>query len=515
MDWLEVLDFKQAMRNAQTDMLGDWYRDPWSWAEATWCVKKRPDLLVGRLNSNGVRRAVKLDVAKENFGIRPAIVMDPLDRIIYQALVDRLSPDLSKGMRDWVYGWRLSRKLPRRGRYVRNASEWENFLSTLTSLADWHLTVLKTDIVSFFASVRLDRLAEQVARRSGSSRIVERLFDLLDGWSTIPGRSGLPQRSAASALLANVYLSPVDDVLDYYGTLHGSRGPLRWRSGRRVPSVSRWMDDIWLFGQDAGVLRKAQVDIQEALRDLGLNINLAKTSVLEGEAVDIEAKQVEHSAVDGALATAPEPERFGPLNELVDRLVSEPERASRTSVRFATTRMRDHTYARVSDFAEQASRMPHVADHLARLFRDSKYWHEMTDWYMDYATSPWGSIDWSVAQFGTMFPASASKDVGDLKTHWAERLSAVNALPLTSVAAQRLAAWDADLARVAIREAAKRADSPLHRRSLALAALSAGEEPAYVRSLLSEFEENQVTLAMLTDRRFRTVKVSADFEATS
>ena len=72
MDWLEVLDLKRALRNAHVDMLGDWYRDPWSWAEASWCVRKRPDILVGRLNSSGVRRAVKLDVAKESFPAPPA-----------------------------------------------------------------------------------------------------------------------------------------------------------------------------------------------------------------------------------------------------------------------------------------------------------------------------------------------------------------------------------------------------------------------------------------------------------
>lgn len=514
MDWLKVLDFERALRNCQVDMLGDWYRDPWAWAEARWCVEKRPDLLVSRLNSTGVRRAVRLDVAKENFGIRPAIVMDPIDRLIYQALVDRISPDVSKGMREWVYGWRLNRAKPQRGKYLNNSSEWVNFLSTLTGQADWNLCVLKTDIVSFFASVKLERLADQIARRSGSSQIVERLVDMLEGWSQMAGRSGLPQRSAASALLANLYLSPVDDVLDYYGSIEGSKGPFMWPTGKRVPNVARWMDDIWLFGQDPGSLRHAQLDVQEVLRDLGLNINLAKTDLLEGDDVDYEAKQIEHSAVDGAIEDEADPERFGPLNELIDRLLDTPETASRTSVRFVTTRVRENeVFDRVPDFAEHAERMPHAADHLARLFRDSDYWRDMRDWYVAYEDGPWGEIDWSVAQLGTMFPASASSDVADLKTHWAERLASVTTLPLTSVAAQRLSTWDAGLARVAIREAAKRADSPLHRRTLALSALAADEDTAFVRSLLSEFEENRVTLEMLDDRSFRPLKVSADFES--
>jgi hypothetical protein len=514
MDWLKVLDFDRALRNCHFDMLGDWYRDPWGWVEADWCVKNQPDLLVARLNSSGVRRAAKLDVAKENFGIRPAIVMDPLDRVIYQALVDRLSPDLSKGMRPWVYGWRLDRTGPQRGDYLHNGSEWTSFLATLTGQADIQQCVLKTDVVSFFASVKLERLFEQVVRRCGSSRVVERLFDLLHGWSSMAGRSGLPQRSAASAMLANLYLSPVDDVLDYYGSIGELLQPVP--SPREAPErrVARWMDDVWLFGEDPGSLRRAQIDVQDALRDLGLNINLAKTAVLEGTDVAVEAKQAEHSAVDGALLDHASAERLGPLNELVDRLLARPETASRTSVRFVTTRVREHEiFQRVSDFAEHADRMPHVADHLARLFRDSSYWREMTDWYVDYQGGPWGTIDWSTAQFGTMFPASASADVGMLKEHLAQRLASVTTLPVLSLAAQRLASWEPKLARVAIREAAKHADSPLHRRTLALAALGADEEPTYVRSLLSEFEENQVTVAMLADQNFKPPKVRSDFEA--
>ena len=47
---------------------------------------------------------------------------------------------------------------------------------------------------------------------------------------------------------------------------------------------------------------------------------------------------------------------------------------------------------------------------------------------------------------------------------------------------------------------------------MALAALGAGEETPWIKKLLSEFEANSVTLAMLKDRSYRPVKVIADFE---
>jgi hypothetical protein len=55
------------------------------------------------------------------------------------------------------------------------------------------------------------------------------------------------------------------------------------------------------------------------------------------------------------------------------------------------------------------------------------------------------------------------------------------------------------------------ADQPLSRRSVALAALTAGEDRGIVSKMLGEHSENQVTLAMLRDRRFRKLKAQADF----
>ena len=43
------------------------------------------------------------------------------------------------------------------------------------------------------------------------------------------------------------------------------------------------MDDVWLFGREPGRLRRAQLELQEAMRGLGLNMNGSKTDVLEGE----------------------------------------------------------------------------------------------------------------------------------------------------------------------------------------------------------------------------------------
>ena len=442
---MKALEIERAVRNVDIDIRGDWYRDPWGWPEVRWALKRDPETFTKRLNSEGVRRCAPIDVPKENFAVRPAIVLDPIDRVIYQALVDRLSPDLIGSQPDWVYGWRLPPGSEERGKYARNDYQWDNFRTQLNGLAGWFDVGLKTDVVSFFASVELDSVADLVSDLTGTGAVQTRLLDLLEGWSHVAGRcsSSCAERSSVEAI--------------------------------------------------------------------GLRMNFAKTDVLEADPLVAEARQIEHSAVDDGLIG--EPVDRGPLNELIDALLGRPEHASRTSVRFACSRMRDHeALERVGDMVDKADRMPHGADHLSRLFRESEAWRDLDRCYLDYRSSAWASIDWSVAQLGTMFPSDTN--VPGVAEAFGEILASANSsLPVTTLAAQRLAAWDKNAARLSIREASRSADQPLGRRSLALAALAAGEGRKFVRGLLNEFEDNTVTLSMLEDTGFKAPKVLRDFAA--
>lgn len=276
------------------------------------------------------------------------------------------------------------------------------------------------------------------------------------------------------------------------------------------------MDDIWVFGHDAGKLRVVQLELQDALRELGLEMNHAKTEVLEGDDVVSEVLQVQHSAIEDALLD--ENPDSQPLIELIEAIIGLDVKADRTSIKFATKRMREHKiFGQVDDLVEAAPTMPHGADALARLFRDSRKWRELPHWYVDHANSPWGTIRWSIAQLGTAFPSKlpsgvTHKDLEPVRDFFVQVLDTEAPLPLVSLAAQRLAAWDKKESRSVLRAAASGSADPHIRRVLALAATSAGEERAVVRSMLNEFEENLPTLRMLEQRRFR-VAANPDFAA--
>jgi len=214
--WLDALNLKQAMENIRNEIPGDWYQDPWGWPELGFFVDKKPELIVDNLNASGVRTLALLDVPKENWGTRPAVIMDIADRLSYHALTDCLSVKLIGSMSPDVYGWRLPAINPSPGVYSHNNHQWDGYRGHLMLLADLYPVALKTDLVSFFASIPVALVQEAIQDRCPYNDITNRLCDMVAAFGAIPNRSGLTQRSTASAVIANMYLAPLDDVLKHH-----------------------------------------------------------------------------------------------------------------------------------------------------------------------------------------------------------------------------------------------------------------------------------------------------------
>jgi len=498
-DWLTVLDLGKAARNVRTDAIGDWYRDPWGWPETEWAAAAGADFTVGRLNAAGTTPVAKIDVPKENFATRPAIVLDPIDRLIYQALVDRLSVRLAGSLDPAVYGWRLPPNPKVAGDYARNDFQYANFRSHLSQGPELWEYSFSTDIVGFFASLPVERVCETIEQRAHDGRVSARLCDLLESWSRTPGRTGIPQRCWASSLIASSYIDSVDMVLQaHIGAL-------------RIPfaPAARWMDDTWVFSDDEGTLRRVQRELESAMRELGLNMNAAKTEVYDREGAKQAIRDIEHSAVDAGLAE--DPPALGEFQHLLASVTAQPEKASKTTIRFLATRLRSHQlWAYLDEFLQVAKRMPHAADNLTRMFRASARWRDFEAWFREYAVSNWATSDWAVAHLARMFPSNERPSTTTVD-FYIDHLLTSPSLAISTVAAQRVASWRPEAARAAIRPIVQSADNPLARRAFALTLLGAGERRDYVRTLLGQFEANRVTLAMLEASDYRPVNLNADY----
>lgn len=506
-DWIEVLKPSRAVGNLRVETTGDWYRDPWGWPEFSFLIDGHLDWLESHARSSQrTRRVVKLDVPKENFGMRPAVVIEPLDRVLYQGLVDAASKKLIGDLERWVHGWRLKRVRVEPGVYSPNDREWRLYRDHLrfaSLICDFGL---KSDIVSCFASIPIDRLCEEVERKNGRGDVTKRLVSMLESFDRIPGRSGLPQRSIASAVLANMYLNRLRHVMEDYAS---SDPILAQMAGGTL--ILRWMDDIWAFGDDDALLRGLQIDLQSAAREAGLEIHAGKTDLLAEEDLWDCVYEMEHSGVDASIDE--DPPDLEPLEHLIDKIVDSPEGADRTTIRFAMTRMRRQRLdSRLPKLIDIAPRMPQGADHIARAFRDFGMWESLQDWYVEYADGPWGKISWSVAQMGTMFPAKRLPS-SVLIDKFGALLSSRADFPLLALAAQRLAAWKPNLARDLLHDLVEVADHPQERRVIALAAATVGQEKRFIRKILGEYEENALTLSILEERSFRPLNPAPDFGA--
>lgn len=508
MDWSKALDHELAFKNVSQDLIGDWYRDPWNWPELEFVAKTDPSILRERASAGGAGRVANVDVPKEGFASRPAVVMGPVDRLLYQALVDRISKRVTDGLAPWVFGWRLTRRRTRPGAMARNDYEWDAQRAVLSRLVGKYQYGFKTDIVSCFASMPVSRVVEDIEHRmnGGAALVVGRLADMLTRWDAAPNRHGLPQRNVGSSLLANMYLMNMDTVVSDY-----NRGASKAKNPRRVLST-RWMDDLWVFGNEEGRLRRLQVDLQDVARNLGLELHAAKTGIYEGVELEEAALQSNHSAVeDSLLLHFAGKVSLEPLEALVDRLLETPETADRTSIHFACVRLRRHNVkAKAVDLLSHAERMPHVADHLSRLANDLGLWKSHMDWYPKYVNSDWARYSWTNAQLATMFPSRATVD-RVLIDCLAEQLARGPDLPLLAVTIQRLTRWSPDTARDLIRSLASTTDHPLERRVLALGSVGLGEPRQRVRDLLGAYQENQVTLRVIEERGFRPIQVVSDF----
>lgn len=509
MDWAHVLDFSTAAKNVRGEFFGDWYHDPWEWPEIDFLLAS-PKRLGNHIESKQKQSPALIDVPKENWGARPAVVLSIEDRLTYQALVDAVSVDLIGRLHESAYGWRLKPDHPEKGDYSHNDLQWKQYRSHLGDASRNFEAGLRTDLVSCFASIPLDRLQTSLEDTLKKNHIQTALLAFVERMYKTSGRTGLPQRSLASAVIANMYMKSLDDVLEH----HASTIPHLIISSKAAPrprrSWTRWMDDVWLFGDEAGDMRRAQIELQQAASDIGMHINAAKTDVFEGDEVSEHALEIEHSAVDDAILK----KETKPLEELVDRLLHDPTRASRTSLKFVANRMRSHAISyRIAEFSHLAERMPHAADALAPMFKKVFSQDHLEDWFLDYASSPWASFDWSIAHYLRMFPSE--KTPGSKLVDFVAERSADARTPivLLSICVQRLVAWDADKARGVLTSIERQISHPQNRRILALAGNHAGIERHKVRKWISSHDENRVTLEMLEHENFGKPKVSSYYTA--
>ncbi|CAM3377964.1 reverse transcriptase domain-containing protein [Mycobacterium colombiense] len=510
------LDLNSGRELAAKELYGDWYRDPWGWPEILskeFVAKLDPEQDLG-IDKANVASSLKphfypIDLPKTYLGVRPAVVQDPLSRLVYNAAVLNGAHDLHSGLQPWVYGWRL-----RGDQVAKNDPEWDAYVDSLPTTDDAGFGLV-TDITSFFASIQPSRVCELVASSAGNTIPRQVIETVIATHSKMLGRSGLPQRSFASAILANSFLQPIDDVL---GAAYGSRD-------QNIVAVRRWMDDISAEGPE-DALYALLLALQDRARQIGLELNSSKTQLsaasttargLRSETlneIEVEFRRMklsEYSDVETAV-----PINADVLRSLEAEILVSPDGFGRPTIRAVLGSLRKfHLFDRSSDWRSIAYRIPHLADALGRYLRGamdaSSFDPEVTNnvnWFHQYVESAWGRQPWVTSQFALAFDDNISNRITDVLVRWLESSSN---LQQVAIAVERMSAINPTLARDVMRARSDTTSDPLLLRIFALGLLRAQADRGTIVAVLDRDSRNALLKRYLKTVNWEPPPVVADF----
>ncbi|PSK67452.1 hypothetical protein B0E53_00571 [Micromonospora sp. MH33] len=513
------LDLVKGCGLALAEMYGDWYRDPWAWPEYQWLQTSPAALPISEVlrKDDGVfvpRYPAffhPAEVPKNRLAVRPAVLQDSLSRILYTTAVASNFGKLHRSLPDWVYGWRSRGS----GMPSKNRLEWASYLKSIPADPIENQHGLQIDISSFFASIRVENLSEMIFERIGKTASAGVIDSVIRQHDALATRSGIPQRSFASAALAHLYLGAVDDALEAAS-----------QSG--LDLVTRWMDDITALGSESK-LYSTYLDVQDRIRHLGMEPNAAKTKLMTAEETIKEVRfegtrelAVPKSVIWAQSGAPTVVEDIPALQRVEEALLAHPDGFSRTWHRATLTAlMTRDVFDNWEKWLGTAHKIPHAADSLGRYLRRcgehddenpavEDFWTQLEDWLPAYCNSDWARVDWVCSQLALAFPVKrVTEPVREVLRGW---LAESNDAQKVAIATQRLSSVAPVQCRDIIRGRLDRTSDPLLLRIFALGLLTAGAGRSVVRPILERDPRNLLVSLMLEDRAWRPPAVADDFD---
>ena len=198
----------------------------------------------------------RVEIPKPDGGVRNLRVPTVVDRIIEQAIGQRLTPIVEPHFSEYSYGFRPNRRAQ------------QAILKLLEYFNDGYTYVVDIDLEKFFDNVPQDKLMTLVGKLIQDPDTESLIRKYLNAGVMVRGRyeetnKGTPQGGNLSPLLSNIMLNELDKELEARG-LH----------------FVRYADDcVIAVGSSAAANRVMHTITKWIERKLGLKVNVTKTKV--------------------------------------------------------------------------------------------------------------------------------------------------------------------------------------------------------------------------------------------
>ena len=188
---------------------------------------------------------------------RPLGVPTVRDRVVQTALLNVLEPIFDETFSDYSYGFR-------HGRGCHHALERVEAL-----LEAGYVHVVDADLKSYFDTIPKDRLLALVGEKISDRRVLglmemfleQGVLEDLRKWTP---EAGTPQGAVISPLLANIYLNPLDHLLESVGF-----------------AIVRYADDFVVLCKSREAAGIALTKIQSWVETNGLTLHPTKTKIVD------------------------------------------------------------------------------------------------------------------------------------------------------------------------------------------------------------------------------------------
>jgi len=153
---------------------------------------------------------LRVEIPKDNGGVRLLGIPTAMDRLIQQAVNQVLTPIFDKGFCDGSYGFRPKR------------SAKQAIFKTLEHFNEGYTWVVDIDLERFFDTVHHDRLMNLISRKVRDGEVISLIRKFLVSGVVVDGETketplGCPQGGPLSPLLSNIMLHELDKELESRG----------------------------------------------------------------------------------------------------------------------------------------------------------------------------------------------------------------------------------------------------------------------------------------------------------